>query len=286
MMKELILIIILFGQNLVFAQSKSSNKVVPGYEKTQVWLGVKGGVNLSHVTVLERFSVFEPIDGNQDTYKKQYQAFNKVGSQFQFIFQFSYRGIIAHVAPGYKSMLYSYKNNYKWQDQATPSNAYELTYNQTQMVEYAILPISIKYEFLKNDFKPYLHAGVVAGYRIKALKSVQVSGKDQASGGTTEYDRQEITSNATSIFNPWWFAAMGGIGLNYDKLNARFFIEANYLYGFNNISNAEKRYTENQFAGSGDVLDNVSLSNLDINIGVLFPMKFLNRGAYIPVKPR
>ncbi len=270
---------------ITFMSLAKSNTMTPTYEKTQFWLGMKGGINLSHNQILERFSVFESTNGNAETYQKTYKNFNQIGTQFQFCFQFNYKSFALVFAPGYKNMGYNYKNTYKWQDQATPTNNFELNYNQIQTLEYAIFPISIKYEFLKKTFKPYIHAGILAAVSIKASKKLEISGTDNASGGTTNFERTPITSDASSLIAATWTAALGGIGLNYDKLNIRLFIEANYMLGFNNITNPNTRYTTNPFAGSGDVLDDIRISNIDISLGAMFPLKFLNRGAYIPVHP-
>lgn len=262
-----------------------NNNTTPNYEKTQFWLGLKGGMNLSHTAILERFTVLESTTSKDDVYKKEYQNFNQIGSQFQFCFQFAYRSISLMVAPGYKSMGYNYKNKYNWTDADNASNKFELNYNQIQTLEYAILPITLKYEFLKKSFKPYVQAGIMLAMGIKASKTLQINGTDNASGGTTNFEKPAITSDASMLYNPLWTAAIGGLGLNYDKLNIRLFIEINYMLGLNNITNANTRYTVNQFAGSGDVLDNVKISNIDISIGALFPLKFLDRGAFIPVHP-
>jgi hypothetical protein len=256
------------------------------FEKSQYWLGAKGGINFTQPTVDERFTVFEPIDGNYDGYKKEYQSFNKIGTQFQFVFQFSYRRFSIYAAPGYKSTLFTYKTKYKWQDVDKPTNSVELTYDQTQTVEYAYLPLSIKFEFLSSRLRPYIHGGGYIGYKFNAQKTLKISGTDNASGGATSFENQPIIIGATSLFNPLWYGLMGGVGLNYDLQTVRIFVEGNYLYGLNNITNADTRYTENALSGSGDALDNLKLSNVEVSAGVLFPLKFLISGGYKSVRPK
>jgi hypothetical protein len=274
----------------VFGQGKGGGRQsfpqTKPFEKSQFWLGIKGGMNLTQPTVAERFTVFEPIDGNYEGYEKKYQSFNKIGTQFQFAFQFSYRRFSIYAAPGYKSMLFSYTTGYKWQDATIPTNSVELNYDQTQKVEYAYLPLSIKFEFFSNKIRPYIHGGGFIGYKFNAQKSFITSGTDLASGGSASFENAPIIIGATSLFNPLWYGVMGGLGVNYDFQTVRIFVESNYLYGFNSITNENKRYTENAVSGSGDALDNLKLSNLEISAGVLFPLKFLVSGGYKSVRPK
>lgn len=256
------------------------------FEKSQFWLGVKGGINLTQPSIAERFTVFEPIDGNYDGYKKEYQSFNKIGTQFQFAFQYTYRRFSIYAAPGYKSTLFSYKTKYQWIDAATPTNSVTLNYDQTHLVEYAYLPLSIKFEFLSGKIRPYLHAGGFIGYKFNAQKTLKLSGTDLASGGNTSFENAPLIIGATSLFNPLWYGAMGGLGVNYDFQTVRIFVEGNYLFGLTNVTNANSRYTENAVAGSGDAMDNIKLSNLEISAGVLFPLKFLISGGYKSVRPK
>jgi len=278
--------LVFLGLNLEAGENKQSFPKANPFEKSQYWLGLKGGINLTQPLVADRFTVFEPIDGNYDGYKKEYQSFNKIGTQFQFAFQYSFRRFSIYAAPGYKSTLFSYSNTFKWQDVATPTNTVEIKQEQTQIVEYAYLPLTLKFEFLSSKLRPYIHGGGFVGYKFNAQKSLKKSGTDQASGGTTSFEDQPIIIGATNLLNPWWYGVMGGVGVNYDLANVRIFLEGNYLLGLNNITSAEHRYTENALSGSGDAMDNLKLSNLEISVGVLFPLKFLNTGEYRSVKTK
>lgn len=283
---HLFLISVLFSSLAHAQRSKQSFPSAAPFEKSQYWLGLKAGISLSQATPIERFTVFEPIDGNYDGYKKEYETFNRIGTQYQFSFLYAYRRFSIYACPGYKSVKYSYKNKYTWQDVDNPSARVELNHLQIQTIEYATLPVTLKFEFLNTKLRPYLHGGGYVAYRFNGRKTLEVSGTDNASGGAGSFENQPIVVGSSSLYNTWWYGLMGGIGANYDWYNVRIFLEANYIYGINNVTNKATRYKENALSGSGDVLDDVLLSNLEFNLGMVFPMRFLNKGSYSSVKPR
>jgi hypothetical protein len=49
-----------------------------------------------------------------------------------------------------------------------------------------------------------------------------------------------------------------------------------YKYGMSNISSTENRYESDRLAGVGDALDDITLDNLSVSLGVLFPLRFLS----------
>ena len=69
---------------------------------------------------------------------------------------------------------------------------------------------------------------------------------------------------------------LGGAGVHYDPDNIRLTFDILYRYGLHNVVNRKNRFSENRLVGVGDVLDDLSLRNISINLGVLFPLRFLS----------
>ena len=54
-------------------------------------------------------------------------------------------------------------------------------------------------------------------------------------------------------------------------------LDINYRYGLNNITDRANRFSDNRLAGAGDALDDLSIDNLSMNLGVLFPLRFISK---------
>ncbi|MEJ0032052.1 MAG: outer membrane beta-barrel protein [Bacteroidota bacterium] len=57
-----------------------------------------------------------------------------------------------------------------------------MKFDQEQQLDYADLPLLVKYEFTQNKLRPYVQIGAYYSVLINATKSVTVSGTDNASG--------------------------------------------------------------------------------------------------------
>ncbi|MGC1240200.1 MAG: PorT family protein, partial [Chryseosolibacter sp.] len=76
--------------------------------------------------------------------------------------------------------------------------------------------------------------------------------------------------------NHWGLIAGGGV--NYLLGNVRLNVDVQYKKGMSNISAAQNRYGSDRLSGVGDSLDDLKLNTVAINIGCLFPLRFLGSG--------
>ena len=142
--------------------------------------------------------------------------------------------------------------------------------------EYLTLPGYIRYDLLSGKFRPYIQAGFYYSRLIDARKTLATSGSDMASGGSGPFTTEEVTFGADDLFiktNIGWAA---GAGVHYDIWNVRLSLNILYRSGINNITNGGNRYSENPLTGTGDAMDDISLRNIDINLGCVFPLRFIS----------
>jgi len=241
----------------------------------QWWLGLKGGINLSNTTVLKSYSVISR-DESTGTTNKKYEDFKQLGSQISLEASFYISGFSLSFQPTYQHAVFSYANEYEWT--GTGTNNLTLTYDQEQKVEHLQLPFIIKYEFGGNTLRPYLQIGGYSAILLNAVKAVTITGVDNASGGTNEFVDGPITVGADDLFAKSHWGLIGGAGVYYNVGNVRLNLDVMYKYGMSNISSTENRYSNDRLTGVGDAMDDLTLDNLAINIGCLFPLRFLENG--------
>jgi outer membrane protein W len=121
--------------------------------------------------------------------------------------------------------------------------------------------------------------GVYTAMLINASKDVSVKGIDNAAGGVNEFTNESIIIGAKDLFAKNHWGLMGGAGVNYNLgNNVRLNVDIMYRYGMSNIVSTKNRYDSDRLSGVGDVLDDLTLDNLAISIGCLFPLRFLSSG--------
>jgi hypothetical protein len=241
----------------------------------QWWLGFKAGTNLTQAVPIERYAIMTPTNYATALTDKTYKSFNKAGSQASIEITFYYKGFSFSTQPTYRNSRFVYSNEYEWTNSDNPSESLVLHYNQEQKLDYADFPLLVKYDVLRNKFRPYVQAGIFYSLLINANKSVKVSGTDYASGGTNQFANQEIIVGAKDLFDNYW-GIMAGIGANYNLGNVRLTLDASYWKSMSNISNVSNRFGNDRLSGIGDAQDDLNLNNIVISAGVLFPMRYLS----------
>jgi outer membrane protein W len=239
----------------------------------QFWLGFKAGVNLTSPVVDARYSVITPNNYDLSATEKKYQSFNKIGSQATLEVTFYYKGISISAQPTYRSSRFTYTNEYTWNDAET--GGLNLKFDQEQQLDYADLPLLLKYEFTQNTLRPYLQAGVYYSILVKATKGVTVSGTDNASGGTNTFENEPAVVGAKDLFTNNW-GLIAGAGLNYNLGNVRIVFDASYHVGMSNIANVNNRFSNDRLSGIGDAQDDLKTNHLVFSVGCLFPLRFLS----------
>jgi outer membrane protein W len=173
--------------------------------------------------------------------------------------------------------VFSYRNEYRWHDNEIPDNTLDLNYYLEQYLDYIDIPLTIKIEYPTNTFRPYVEFGAYYGWLVYANKQVAVSGIDRASGSNRYFERESLSVGASELYANFSAGLIGGIGVNYDAGNIRLSLDVKYRYGLNNIADEKNRYRDARLAGIGDVTDDFRMNNIEMNFGILFPMRFLSR---------
>lgn len=287
---SLLLLCCLFLTVAVAQEKKRKKPASPAYKEKkakedakflnkQWWLGLKAGGNLSKVSVEKMYSAITPTNYEPSTISKQYKNMDLVGSQVTLEVTFYFKGFSASFQPTYQHSRFLYTNSYEWTSTAETSNHVLLNFEQEQKVDHAILPLIIKYDISGNKLRPYVQAGIYTAMLINASKEVSVKGIDNAAGGTNEFSDESIIVGAKDLFAKNHWGLLGGVGVNYNLGNhVRLNFDVMYRYGMSNIVSTKNRYDSDRLAGVGDVLDDLTLDNLSVSIGCLFPLRFLSSG--------
>lgn len=242
----------------------------------QWWLGLKGGANLSTVTVDKTYSIISPTNYEPSTIGKKYDNYKLVGSQVALEVSFYFKRFLISFQPTYQTSRFVYSNTFEWSSDTEQSNHVQLNYKQEQSVNHALLPLIIKYDIYGSRLRPYVQAGVFTAILLDATKTVTASGIDNAAGGENEFKSEPINVGAKDLFARYHWGLMGGVGVNYNLGNhVRLNLDVMYRYGMSNISSTENRYSNDRLAGVGDAMDDLTLDNISVSIGCMFPLRFL-----------
>jgi opacity protein-like surface antigen len=245
----------------------------------QWWLGLKGGANLSKVSVEKSYSAIAPTNYEYNNIAKRYKNFDLVGSQVTLEATFYFKGFSLSFQPTYQHTRFMYYNSYAWTSSIESTNHVELNFEQKQEVDHAIIPLVVKYDIAGNKVRPYVQIGAYAAMLINANKSVSIRGIDNAAGGVNEFTEESIIIGARDLFAKNHWGLMGGAGVNYNLgNNVRLNLDVMYRHGMSNIVSTKNRYGSDRLSGVGDVMDDLNLDNLAISVGCLFPLRFLSTG--------
>ena len=287
----LLLLCLLLAANGALAQSSKKKKSPAAYNKQnkenekflekQWWLGIRGGVTLTKVDPTTTFSILSPTNYDASESGKKYDNFSLVGSHVTMEATFYFKQFTFSLQPTFQHSRFAYTNQYRWTDGVEGgNNNVELNYKQEQKVDHLIIPLVVKYEFMATTrLRPYLQIGIFQAFRIGATKEVTVSGIDQASGGQNQFEDEPITVGARDLFAKKYWGVLGGAGLYYNLgNNVRLNFDVQYKHGMSNIVSAENRYSNDRLAGVGDAMDDLDMDNINISMGCLFPLRFLESG--------
>jgi outer membrane protein W len=287
---SLLLLCCLFLTAAVAQDKKRKKPASPAYKEKkakedakflnkQWWLGLKAGGNLSKVSVEKMYSAISPTNYQPSAISKQYKSMDLVGSQVALEVTFYFKGFSASFQPTFQHSRFLYTNSYEWTSASETSNHVLLNFEQEQKVDHAILPLIIKYDIVGDKLRPYVQVGIYTAMLINANKEVSIKGIDNAAGGTNEFSDEAIIIGAKDLFAKNHWGLLGGVGVNYNLGNhVRLNLDVTYRYGMSNIVSTKNRYGSDRLAGVGDVMDDLTLDNLSVSIGCLFPLRFLSSG--------
>ena len=256
--------------------NRSSRPNAQSYLATQWWLGMRGGFNLGGVNVENRYSVIEPIDYNILLLAKDYNNFARMGNQASLDFSFYYKGIYICLQPGYRHTRIAYSNDYFWFDRDNPGTELQLTYAHENKLDHLEIPLIIKYDIIGTKLRPFVQVGVFNAWLINATKTLDITGIDVASGGTNEFTTGTISGGATQLFNNNYWGLLVGAGVHYHLGNIRLNLDVSYRHGMSDVTRPSARYGSDSFVGVGEAQDDLSMNNISVSFGCMFPLKFLS----------
>jgi len=242
----------------------------------QWWIGLKIGPNLTKASPDTRYSVLAPIDYPLEVTDKQYDGFKKLGSQATLEITFNYKSLGFSFQPTYRLSRFTYTNSYRWDNPENPDETLQINYLHEQKVDYADLPLLVKYDITGNTLRPFVQLGIFYSILVNANKSVEITGTDSGSGGTNEFASEPVAVGAKDLFHKGYWGIVAGAGLHYNLGNVRVILDLSYRKGMSNVTNTENRFGNDRLAGITDALDDMTTDNLAISIGCLFPMRFLS----------
>lgn len=254
------------------------NKEDEKFLEKQWWMGLKGGVNLTDANVTTSYSALSPTNYETSLISKEYESFNKIGSQVALEITFYFKQLSLSLQPTYRKSKFVYTNHYEWTDTENAANSLTMDYEQVQKTEHVVLPLIAKYDLTQTKLRPYLQAGGFVAFLVNADKSVSISGVDYASGGENEFSTEPIIVGAKDLFASTYYGLVGGAGLNYNQGNIRLNLDIMYQYGLTNVTSTKNRYSNDRLSGVGDVMDDMTMDNIVISLGCLFPLRFLGSG--------
>jgi outer membrane protein W len=279
----LLIVVSVFGQEKKRKPSaynkQKQNQEDEKFLEKQWWLGFKAGANLSKANVEKSYSIVAPTNYEASTIGKKYDSYNLLGSQATIEVSFYFKRFLLSFQPTYQHSRFSYSNAFEWSSTDEVANHVQLTFDQEQKLDHMILPLVIKYDIYGNKLRPYVQIGAYSAVLLNATKSVTTTGVDNAAGGENEFATETINVGATDLFAKYHWGLMGGVGVNYNLgNNVRLNFDVMYKLGMSNISSTDNRYGNDRLNGVGDAMDDLTLDNLSVSLGCLFPMRFLSSG--------
>jgi len=257
------------------------------FAQTQMWIGLKGGLNMGKANPTDRYSVFTSTVSTDENkvFEKQYDNFGKKGFQFGLILNFNfYKYFTISFQPEINSQNFGYQNHYTWAGQN--NNSLDLIQKHRFQLSYIDLPLLVRFDIVRTRFRPYLQGGAFYSRLLKADKFVEVTSTDNASGAKNPISNTNPIVGAKDLFLKAQWGLIAGAGVNYDLGNVRLGLDAFYKIGMNNITNSSNRFSDDRTTSIGDVLDGMKLQNIEVSFSVIFPMKYLETGMFKGVRPK
>jgi len=239
-------------------------------------IGVKGGVNFTQPVVYRSYSVLTstPQSANGDSEKQYDPLFLNPGGHFGLIVMYGVTDNLSIVfQPTYFNYNFRYHTDYSWTDTLTPG-VQETRYEHVQNLYYFEFPLMARWDFTRGRFSPYLQAGGFVGVLHTSNKYIRYFNSNDAP--VPEGQELPVTP-AVSLnqnINTINAGVIGGAGVCYNSKYVQIGLECNFRYGLTPITDPRNRYSDVTGFSSGyfDVLDDLSLMNLEFSLTACFPI--------------
>lgn len=237
-------------------------------------IGIKGGLNFTVVIPLERFSVLQPIQGNDATSgEKDYSAFYRnLGYQYGFIGMIQLgEALSISLEPTFSNYTLKYESASTWTDASNPTDRIVINTNYADKLRYFEIPLVLRYRLGSQQIRPYLAAGFFYGMLTGAAGNVESSTVQYINNVEIPVENSSYEGDIANNFINTRLVAFPGAGIMVDFSFATIFVEADYYFTLHNVTDEASRYSNQQSVGGYyDVPDNLRPDNLVINLGILF----------------
>jgi len=210
-------------------------------------LGFKVGMNLAKPSSFVPYGVYD-TEGNTGSYK----------SFFNLQFGFNADVYLNKKFSVGADLLLSFK---KYQYKNTLLEYSELTAKETQM--WLELPVVLKYTIGQGKLRAYLQAGgsvsMILASNMNIVRKDVNTQSNQAIGPDI---------NARDLRNTFNYALVGGGGIRYKAGYGYLVLDVKYMYGLNNISDVDNKYSNSELIYKYGYIDNnFTLNTLMFSVG-------------------
>lgn len=276
------LLICLFSSEIQ-AQLIKKNAPRDAFRSSQAYIGLFAGPNFSNPGIDAVYSDFSMINAagpdllqDQKSYEPMSQN-SGVQLGISGVFTLS-NGISVAFSPAYQVTQYSYQSQFVWEDVENQANYLEFNFDHQQRLHYMSLPLLIRYAPLKAKLQPYIQIGAHYDRLLNAQKNVSTQGLDRASGGEVEFNYNPQSSEIGHLYINSHFGLIAGAGITYNLGTLIFSLDGQYRFGMHSITNGSTRFSGSRdLPGFGNVMDDISIRNVQITLGCYFPLKFLTK---------
>ncbi len=224
---------------LTLALSINAGKAQLSNFLDQLRFGFGAGSNVSIVTDLSPFNIFEDMEGN--SYLNEYTPlFENFGNQYFVQAEWAPSNFIITLKPGTYTSKFAKRNEIVFSEET-------ITQTSPYLLRYFSIPLEIRYNLDLQRFRPYVGAGIAYS---------QLMGSHDAANQT--FIRPRFTGGA----------ALGTyIDLRYIILD----LNAAYRHGLHNITRKEARFETG--SGSTFAQDDILLNDLQLSLSILFSLQ-------------
>lgn len=155
-------------------------------------------------------------------------------------------------------LLMSFK---RYQYQNTLLEYSELTFKETQL--WLELPVVLKYTMGQNKLRYYLQGGGAVSMILNS--TADITRKDVNTQSNQAIGPAVDTRDLRNMFN---YSLVGGGGLRYKAGYGYLVLDVKYMYGLNNISNIDNKYSNSDLVYKYGYIDNnFTLNSLMFSVG-------------------
>lgn len=252
--------------------------------RTQYWLGFKSGAGVTKAHVQNSFSSYNNVNADTEDPEKEYKNYKGITSHAGLELTYYHKGFYFSLLPEFRRHSFTFDYSLIWESSSDENRNITEEISQTQRLDYVTLPFLIKYDLTHGTVKPFLQAGAFFGKLVGANYEIKKETVDNASGAAGAVRTSEIALHNKDSYLKSLAGYILGIGLNADVAKVRIVFDLQYRTSFHNITNVKNRYSDDRLASFGDVPDDIKLTNISANIGILFPLRYVGSGDYVNKK--